>query len=46
MNEEKKILLEKIKKNKEQIVEIKNKHGQKYEELQDNIKTRKNSKKA
>ena len=45
MNEEKKVLLEKIKKNKEQIIEIKNKHGQKYEELQDNIKTRENIKK-
>ncbi len=36
MTEERKQLLEKLKQDKEKLIEIKKKHGEEYEELEDN----------
>lgn len=36
MTEERKQLLEKLKQDKEKLIEIKKKHGKEYEELEDN----------
>ena len=41
MTEERKQLLEKLKQDKEKLIEIKKKHGKDYEELEDNFDLKK-----
>ena len=41
MTEERKQLLEKLKQDKEKLIEIKKKHGKEYEELEDNFDLKK-----
>ncbi len=41
MTEEKKKLLEKLKQDKEKLIEIKKKHGKEYEELKNDLELKK-----